>query len=101
MNAVEVCMLQFVDDTLFLVELKPNNIFALKNILKCFELGYELKVNFNKTKIGGIGVSVDLLFRFARMLNCNVMNLPCTYLGMPIGGNTKKTQNLVSYYWEN
>ena len=48
---IEVNMLQFADDTLFLSEAKTQNILVIKSILRCFELAAGLKVNFIKSKI--------------------------------------------------
>jgi len=52
----------------------------------------DLKVNFCKSKIGGVGVSEDILNKYAKMLNCNAMILPLTYLRMLIRGNLRKYQ---------
>lgn len=34
---------------------------------------------------GGIGVDSHLVHRYAHLLNCSVMSMPFTYLGIPIG----------------
>jgi len=44
---IECCMLQFVDDTLFMCEDSYSNIFTIKAILRVFELAFGLKVNFH------------------------------------------------------
>jgi len=51
---VEINLLQFADDTLFVCESKVQNIMCIKAILRCFELSSGLKVNFHKSKIGAI-----------------------------------------------
>lgn len=45
---LEVSILQFSDDTLFFGEATLQNVRALKCMLRCFELAYGLKVNFQK-----------------------------------------------------
>jgi len=75
---VEVCILQFAYNTLFLVKSEHHNILTLNSILGCFELASRLKVNFYKSKIDGIDVSDDILNRYTKMLNYNVMSLPFT-----------------------
>jgi len=35
-----------------------KNVFAIKSILKCFVLRLGLKVNFQKSRVGGIGVEI-------------------------------------------
>jgi len=55
-NNVEVDLLQFADDALFLCEANVQNIRSIKAILRWFELSSGLRVNFFKSKIGAIGV---------------------------------------------
>jgi len=42
-NSIECCLLQFADDTLFMCEDSFDNIFAIKAILRCYELASSLK----------------------------------------------------------
>jgi len=49
-----------------------------------------LKVNFSKTKVGGIGLNAILIKDFTRILNCNHMKIPFVYLGLPIGENPRR-----------
>ena len=79
-----VNMLQFVDDTLFLSQANTQNIMIIKSFLKCFELGLGLKVDFSKTKLGGVRIEVNMVLRYVEILNCKIMNLPFTYFGMRI-----------------
>lgn len=53
----DVSILQHADDTLFVGEATWVNLWALKSILRCFELVSGLKVNFHKSSI--IGINVD------------------------------------------
>jgi len=71
---------------------KVQNVWAIKVILRCFELVSRLRVNFFKTKIGGLGLGVILLKEFSNILNCKHMKIPFLYLGMPIGGNPRNNQ---------
>jgi len=52
-DGINVGLLQFADDTLFLCEAKSQNSRILKTVLRCFELVSGLRVNFSKTKVGG------------------------------------------------
>ncbi|XP_068483362.1 uncharacterized protein [Phaseolus vulgaris] len=87
---VKVNMLQYVDDTLFFCEANTKSVFNIKAILLCFELASGLKVNFLKSRIGGLGLSQSLLQHFAAILNCKVMVTPFVYLGLPVGGSHKR-----------
>ena len=46
---IEVWILQFADDTIFLCEDSFNNVVTLKVILRGFELASGLKINFHKS----------------------------------------------------
>ena len=48
-------MLQYMNDTLFFCKANPQNAFVIKVMLKCFELASGLKVNYMKSRIGGVG----------------------------------------------
>ena len=59
---VDVNSLQFVEDTLFVYESSVRNIMTIKVILRCFELGFDLRVNFHESKIGAIEVDRNLVY---------------------------------------
>ena len=94
-NSIECYLLQFADDTLFMCEDSFDNIFAIKAILRCYELAFGLKVNFHKSKLAGIGVDSFVLNTYAKTLNCNTMRIPFQYLGVAVGGNPRK-----KLFWE-
>jgi len=92
---VEVNLLQFADDTLFVCESNVQNIMSIKAILRCFELSSGLRVNFFKSKIGAIEVDRYEVKMYSEILHCNLMDIPFTYLGLPIGGNPSRCS-----FWE-
>jgi len=49
-------MLQFADDTTFLCKFNYQNIVTNKSILIYFQITSGLKVNYRKSKTGGISV---------------------------------------------
>jgi len=53
---IKVNMLQYSNDTLFFCHANSKSIFNIKAMLNCFELASDLKVNFLKNSIGGVGV---------------------------------------------
>ena len=89
-DKVRVSMLQYADDTLFFCKANTKSIFNIKAILQCFELSYGLRVNFSKSRIGGLGLSQLSLRSFATILNCDVMASPFVYLGLPVNGSHKR-----------
>ena len=92
---VEVSLLQFADDTLFLCEDSYANVVTLKAILKGFDLASGLKINFNKSKLAGINVLSRNIECYTKTLNCAQMGISFLYLGLEVGGNPRKKK-----FWE-
>ncbi|GLT87928.1 hypothetical protein SLE2022_059790 [Rubroshorea leprosula] len=86
----KVSHLQYADDTLLFGEATEENVWAMKGILRTFELVLGLKINFNKSLIIGIGVEEEWLDKMAWIMCCKKGNLPFKYLGIPIGGSCRK-----------
>ncbi|GJU09232.1 reverse transcriptase domain, reverse transcriptase zinc-binding domain protein [Tanacetum coccineum] len=51
-----------------------------------------LKVNYNKSKIYGIGVAEGDLVDMAIWMGCGIGEFPFTYLGLPIGENMRRVK---------
>ena len=64
-------------------------MFVIKVMLNCFEMTSGLKVNYMKSRIGGVGCNQYLVQSCATILNCEVMKTPFKYLGMSIRGTIK------------
>lgn len=86
---LSVSCLQFADDTVFFGEASIQNILTIKSILRCFEVASELRVNFSKSSLTGVGVDRRLIQMFADTLNCKLMAIPFLYLGLPVGANPR------------
>ncbi|GJW67195.1 RNA-directed DNA polymerase, eukaryota, reverse transcriptase zinc-binding domain protein [Tanacetum coccineum] len=69
------------------------NAMNLSRILTCFNLASGLKINFHKSKLYGVGVTTLEVNSLASMIGCLPSNFPCTYLGLPIGGNMSRCAN--------
>lgn len=80
-DAPLISHLLYVDEVLFLGQWSEQNIKSLARILHCFHVFSGLKVNFNKSRVFGIGVNMQEVSRFARPLGCEPATLPFTYLG--------------------
>ena len=70
---VDVCLLQYADDTLFLCENSFTNVVTLKAILRGFEIASGLKINFHKSKLVGFNVLSSDIDCYTRTLNCSQM----------------------------
>jgi len=92
---VKVSMLQYADDTLFFCKASIQSVLTLRAILKCFELASGLKVNYSKSKVGGVGLNMNQTMIFASILKCDIMKAPFSYLGVLVGGNHKRC-----VFWE-
>nr|KYP47723.1 Putative ribonuclease H protein At1g65750 family [Cajanus cajan] len=86
----QVDVLQYADDTIILAKAKESNIWAIKSILRLFELASRLKINFLKSQLLGFHVDTLWLQSMAMFLHCRIGSLPFTYLGLPIGANPKR-----------
>jgi len=89
-SGLAISHLQYADDTLFLATMA--NLWALKTILRCFELAFGLKVNFLKSYVmlcHGVNVGSEFLSLAERFLHCWAGIVPFTYLGLPVGANLR------------
>ncbi|GAU32090.1 hypothetical protein TSUD_152950 [Trifolium subterraneum] len=87
---VSVSLLQYADDTLFIGEVCVENLWAMKAILRWFELMSGLKVNLSKSRLFGVNVSSTFLEGAASFLHCKIGSLPFIYLGLPVGANLRR-----------
>ena len=85
----DVNILQYADDTLFFGTATLDNIKVLKAILRCYEMVSGLKINYAKSQFGCLGKSEDWCRQAAHLLNCNQLDFPFSYLGIPVGSNPK------------
>ncbi|KAH1212619.1 putative ribonuclease H protein [Glycine max] len=89
-NKVEISLLQFADDTIFLGEADMENVKTIKAVLRSFELASDLKINFAKSIFGAFGQTDLWKQQAATYLNCQLLVLPFNYLGIPIGANPRR-----------
>ncbi|GKV44307.1 hypothetical protein SLEP1_g51499 [Rubroshorea leprosula] len=87
---IMVSHLQFADDTIFFGEATDENIWAIKCIVRSFELVSGLKVNYAKSQLMGVNVEEAWVEKMAYRLYCKRKDLPFKYLGIPIGGNHRR-----------
>ncbi|GKA06925.1 reverse transcriptase domain, reverse transcriptase zinc-binding domain protein [Tanacetum coccineum] len=82
--------LQYADDTLVFDEWNSVNTKNLMRILECVQQASGFKINNNKSKLYGIGVSNQEVDWMANRMGCLSGRMPFMYLGIPIGLNMKK-----------
>ena len=88
----KVCIthLQFADDTILFCEPKREYLQNIKSILFSFQNFSGLSVNYAKSGLIVIGKEEGWAARAAEDLQCQLVQLPITYLGVPLGANMKK-----------
>ncbi|GJY68782.1 hypothetical protein Tco_0471764 [Tanacetum coccineum] len=89
-NREVVSHLQYADDTIFIGEWNKENAMSLMCIPKCFEEVFGLRINFNKSKLYGIGVNDVEVIEMSRWMRCGIREFPFTYLGLPIEENMRR-----------
>jgi hypothetical protein len=87
---VMISHLQYADDTLCVGEASINNLWALKAILRGFEMVSGLKVNYWKSSLMGLNVSQEFMSLASSFLNCKTSFVPFKYLGLPVGANPRR-----------
>lgn len=65
-------ILQFADDTLMVREGSWKHVWALKAILRAFEIVSGLEINYHKSKLIGINGNSNFLEAAASFLSCRV-----------------------------
>jgi hypothetical protein len=76
--------LQYVDDTIFLIQDCLEGARNLKFILCLFESMSGLKINFHKSEIFCFGKAKEIDYLYADIFTCPIGSLPMKYLGVPI-----------------
>jgi len=87
---VSITHLQFADDTSLIGDRSWANIRALIALLLLFKATSGLKVNFHKSMLVGVNIHDSWLVEAASVLHCKLGRAPFLYLGLPIGGGSRK-----------
>lgn len=81
-DKLKVSHLQYADDTIFLGSTIIQNAWAMRRILRNFELLSGLKVNYNKCSLMGVNIERGDLEAMAAILGCVIGEIPFFYLGI-------------------
>ena len=79
-----VSILQYVDDTILLLEDDLEQARNLKFVLCLFEQMSGLKINFHKSEVICLGNAKERCADFEEIFTCKAGELPMKYLGIPI-----------------
>jgi hypothetical protein len=86
-------IIQYVDDTLLIMEACPQQLFVLKAILDMFTASTGLKVSYSKSNMFPINVPPERLNHLATTFNCKVGVFPFTYLRLPLSLHKSNVQD--------
>lgn len=89
-DLVDISHLQYADDTIVVGEATMEDSWAIKAIMRNFEIFSGLRVNFTKSKICGVNVRQEELEVMAAMVNYKTESLPFKYLGVLVGSNPRR-----------
>nr|GEU93820.1 arginine repressor C-terminal-like domain-containing protein [Tanacetum cinerariifolium] len=84
-----VSIFQYAHDALFFDEWSYSNANTFVKILKCFQDVSGLKVNLSKSRLYGVGVSLNEVASVTEAINCAHDKLPFIYLGLLVGRNMR------------
>ena len=88
-SGMVVSHLQYADDTLCIGKPMVDNLWAIKSLLKGFEMVSGLKINFFKSSLIGVNVANEFMEMACNFLNCSQGTIPFKYLGLPVGANLR------------
>lgn len=69
-DRVTISHLQYADDTLLIGEASVDNLWAIRTVLRTYELSSGLRVNFAKSSLVGANMSDDFF-----CLGCQILRL--------------------------
>ena len=88
---VKITHLQFADDTLIFCEPKMDFLVNIKRLLSIFQGFSGLTVNYAKSGLTVLGKDGQWAEEAAAALQCGLVELPITYLGVPLGANMNRS----------
>jgi hypothetical protein len=86
--------LQYADDTLLIIQGSVQQAFLAKQILHAFSEFTGLQINFQKSTFVPMHMTELDATNAASILGCNIADLPCTHLGLPLSANKISKQLL-------
>ncbi|XP_058746079.1 uncharacterized protein LOC131618949 [Vicia villosa] len=83
--------LQFANDMLLVGEGSWKHVWAIKAVLRAFELVLGLGINYHNSKLIGINVNNNFLNVASYVLSSKVKDCNFYFLGIPIGCNPRNS----------
>jgi hypothetical protein len=89
-----VFSLQYTDDTLLFIKNDVRQAHNLKWLLSIFEHLSGMRINFNKSDLVPINVTIEEVNVLAQVFGCKVSEFPLKYLGVPLHFGKLRKQDL-------
>jgi len=90
---IEINLLQFADNIIFLNEISVQNCLIIKSKLRCFKLVSSPKIGAVLKELNEKKKKKTLLM--TKILKCKIILFPFIYLKISIGANPRKEMELV------
>lgn len=91
-------IVQYADDTLFLVQADSSQLTCLKALLNTSADSIGLSVNYSKSQMIPINLTPQRAESSAVTFGCQLGSLPFTYLGLPMGTTKPTTKNYLQLW---
>ncbi|WVZ54036.1 hypothetical protein U9M48_004904 [Paspalum notatum var. saurae] len=83
------------DDTILFLKNSEDELSNFKLLLFCFEEMSGMRINYNKSEVYTLGVSVQEGQAIADKLNCKLGKFPMKYLGVPISDRRSTMEQMI------
>jgi hypothetical protein len=84
----------YADDVVVFTKPDMSELVAVRKILDCFGEVSGLRVNFSKSTVAPIHCPEAALPSVSATLSCQVITLPCTYMGLPLSIRKLRREDL-------
>jgi hypothetical protein len=74
----------YVDDAILFLRPNRDDLLLISQLLKAFGYASGLQTNLAKSSVCPINCTIEDLKVISELLDCEIRNLPCTYLGIPL-----------------
>ncbi|GJZ21920.1 RNA-directed DNA polymerase, eukaryota [Tanacetum coccineum] len=83
----------YADDAVFIGKWDKANVVTIVHMLKCFFLASGLKINIDKSKLMGIGISHEDVNAAANIIGCSTISTPFNYLSVKVGMSFSRSKS--------
>jgi hypothetical protein len=86
-------IIQYADDTIIFLKAAQKELLGLRALLESFAQSTGLRVNYAKTGMVPINLSLEKAEIMAGVFGCRIQSMPFTYLGLPMGTTKPRVEH--------